>query len=137
MTAYLYTLSAIERQKLVADKTASFVATTGKNADDFLAFAVQVILKRLEKNAKSYVQYGVYWSSLKEVLMKYSDKFKSPAQQSVIDIYRGDDDLQTVILADDFRTMYMATQLQGTNRFMITTDGDMLSVFDEEMEFFK
>lgn len=107
-----------------------------QGADDFKAFAVQVVLDRLAKGGKiRYRDYGPYWWALKDVLRRHGQDFGPQSDPIVMAEYQGEADSLTLTMADSFRTDYLKTQAVGTNRFMLDGEtGEWWTLFDPDME---
>ena len=102
---------------------------------NFEAFAAGVIHRRLEKDPARYLDYGMYWPSLKEVLRKHGFDFGAPVYPLLKEAYRGATDLQTIVMADEFRKDYLANQFVGTRVFLLNKDtGEDFILIDDDME---
>ncbi|ENV00350.1 hypothetical protein [Acinetobacter variabilis] len=130
-TEHLFNKAYID--EVAANAAASLKANRGFS--NFEGFAAGVIQRRLEKDPARYLDYGVYWPALKEVLRKHDFDCGSPVYPLLAEVYRGDTDLQTIVMADEFRKDYLATQFVGTRMFLLNRDtGEEVALIDDEME---
>lgn len=115
--------------------TAAASLKANRGFSDFEAFAAGVIQRRLDKDPARYLDYGMYWPALKEVLRKHGHDFGAPVYPLLSEVYRGDTDLQTIVMADEFRKDYLATQFVGTRVFLLNRDtGEEVTMIDDDME---
>ncbi|MBK5645931.1 hypothetical protein [Acinetobacter proteolyticus] len=130
-TEYLFDKTYING--VAATAAASLKANRGFS--NFEAFAAGVINRRLEKNPERYLDYGPYWPALKKVLKKHDFDFGSPVFSEVAEAYKGDTDLQTIVMADEFRKDYLATQFVGTRVFLLNKNSaEEFQLIDDDME---
>ena len=130
-TQYIFDADAI--QEVAVQSAASLKANRGFS--DFEAFAVGVIKKRLDKDPMRYRDYGMYWAALKEVLRKHGFDYGSQVYPMVGEFYRGKNDTQTVVMADEFRKFYLANWAVGTNQFVLDEDSpEFIILIDDDME---
>lgn len=120
-------------RELTKERAANLKANRGLS--DFLGFALHVIAQRLEKDPLRYRDYGPYWPALKRVLANHGRDYGLQDWPVMAATYSGDSDLETVVMADEFRTWYMAHQIIGTNQFMLDGEsGETWTLEDDDME---
>ena len=130
-TEYLFDKELIE--EAVRERAAALKANKGFS--DFAGFALGVIERRLAKDPLRYRDYGPYWPALKDVLRQSGRDYGAGDDPLVRDFYRGDTTEQTIVMADEFRTLYLATQAVGTNQFVLDGEaGEAWELFDADME---
>lgn len=130
-TEYLFDKAYIDG--VAAHAAASLKANRGFS--NLEAFAAGVIQRRLEAAPSRYLDYGPYWPALKEVLRKHGYDFGGPVYPLITEVYRGETDLQTVVMADEFRKDYLASQFIGTRVFLLNSDtGEELLLIDDDLE---
>jgi hypothetical protein len=116
---------------LVADKKAALKANKGMS--DLLGYGLGVVSRRLAKDPQRYLDYGPWWPALKAVLnandYRYGDDFDSVLAAE----YRGRNDLETMVLADQFRTEWLETAQVGTSNFRLSEDGPDYILHDADM----
>lgn len=118
---------------LVAEKAANLKANRGFS--DLLGFGLSVIIQRLKKDPRRYLDYGPYWPALKDVLRRAGYDFGSESVPMVAAEYKGSADVETLIMADEFRSMNLAKSMLYTNQFMLDgEDGQAWTLFDADME---
>jgi len=72
---------------------------------DIVPAMIKAIMRRFNQHGlKRYTDYGVYWYALKDVLSKYGHNFGDTTDSEIKYWYRGSNDIETVIMADMFRT---------------------------------
>jgi len=131
-TEYKYSKDTIV--KLIEKLKAGMVAR-GKEPD-LLASGLHAIKFRLDQDKRSYRDYGPWWWSLKDVMNRNGHYLGSMSHPIIAREYRFDDDLQTLIAADKFRTAYQKKNIIYTNQFLLDADSpDFYTLFDEDMEF--
>jgi len=87
------------------------------------------------KKPDNYIRFGVYWWELKRILIEHG-MFNSemPEKDEVVrSIYSGSNDLNSIILAYEFKTIYDKTFFQGVKEFIINDDGDKYLLHDDDM----
>ena len=128
---YLLIESAVEGVAVTA--AANLKANRGFS--NFESFAVSVIARRLEKDPLRYRDYGMYWPALKEVMRKHDFDSGEPVYPMLRELYKGKNDLLTVVSADEFRKFYLATWAVGTNQFVLDSDNpEIFIIVDDAME---
>lgn len=119
--------------EVAANAAASLKAN--RSFSNLEGFAAGVIQRRLAKDPARYLDYGVYWPALKAVLHKHGFDFGAPVYPQLCAVYCGDNDLQTIIMADEFRNDYLATQFVGTRTFLVDKEtGEEIILIDDDME---
>ena len=89
-----------------------------------------VIQERLALDARSYLDYGPYWPALRQVLGMDGELDAAVAQ-----VYCGGNAIETMLMADDFRTMNLGSNPRYTGQFMLDGEnGIYWTLFDQEME---
>jgi hypothetical protein len=119
----------------VATIKANIAQRTG-NADNALPVAVASVIKRFELRGKQrYTDYGPYWWALKAVLRCNGHDFGAEDNEVLVAEYCGANDFETVIMADMFRDVNLATNFVGTKEFMLDgSSGEAYFLFDPDME---
>jgi len=130
-THYRYSNDEIET--LLKIKRANVLKNTGRK--DWGEFMAQVMAWRLSYNPLRYKDYGPYWWAIKPILRQYGYAVGEQTDNSVIkEIYCGEHDEATLLMAELFREDYLQTQFVGTNLFMLDNEGEYWELFDEDME---
>jgi hypothetical protein len=130
-TEYLFDADAI--RELAAERAANLRANRGLS--DLLGFGLSVVRQRLAKDSRRYRDYGPYWWALKDVLRRNGLDLGAQSDPLMMQTYRGASDVETLVMADEFRTMYLGTFILGTNQFYLDADeSDPWTVFDSDME---
>ncbi|SET44390.1 hypothetical protein SAMN05216326_12731 [Nitrosomonas marina] len=118
---------------LVEEKKANLITNRGIN--NLLAFGLGVVADRLRNDRSRYRDYGPYWWALKELMNANGYSMGDQSDPIVSDSYRGGTDEETLIMADEFRTMNLGQNVIGTNKFMLDGDsGEFWELFDPDME---
>lgn len=123
--------AAVIRQ-MARDKTQSLQANRGTS--DLLGFGCGIIVQRLTKDPRRYLDYGPYWWALKAVLRRKGSDYGDQSDPIIEAEYRGGTDTETLIAADYFRDMYLKTYFIGTDRYNLDSSGEWYIVFDADME---
>lgn len=119
---------------LVAERSANLRANRGFS--NLLAFGLGVVAERLSKDARRYRDYGPYWPALKEVMNANGYNLGSQSDPLISRAYRGETDEETLIMADEFRTMYLKSNIVYANQFMLDAgSGEFWTLYDSDMEF--
>lgn len=106
-----------------------------RGLSDLLGFGLGVVNGRLKKDRLRYRDYGPYWPALKQLLRDNGYDYGAQSDPLVAVEYRGETPEETLIMADEFRTQYLATQFVYANRFMLDADsGEFWSLYDADME---
>ncbi|MEN6630035.1 MAG: hypothetical protein ABFC42_10345 [Sulfuricella sp.] len=118
---------------LVAERSANLRANRGFS--NLLAFGLGVVAERLSKDARRYRDYGPYWPALKEVMNANGYNLGSQSDPLISRAYRGETDEETLIMADEFRTMYLKSNIVYANQFMLDAgSGEFWTLYDSDME---
>lgn len=119
----------------IQQKVAELSATLdgGENIDAFVAQAAGVIYNRLKDNIQHYRQYGVYWWALKDVLRRQDYNMGDETNADIERQYKGDNDAQTLVMADTFYLKESATHSIDNMDWTIDKEKDY-RLFDEDME---
>lgn len=106
-----------------------------KGETDLEGYAVGVISRRLKSNFMRYRDYGMYWPALKEVMRKHGYDYGEPYLPELAAVYCGADDLQTVVMSDEFRNYYLENFIIGSHEYTLDPDSfDMVSIIDTDIE---
>lgn len=116
---------------LVAQRQAALKENRGLS--DLLGFGLGVASRRLAKDPGRYLDYGPYWWALKSVLNANGYSYGQESDPGLVEAYRGASDVQTLIMADQFRTEFLAENQVGTCKFRLDADGDEYILFDSDM----
>jgi hypothetical protein len=116
---------------LVAEKQAAL--KVNKGLSDLLGYGLGVIERRLKKDPARYLDYGPYWWALKDVLSRAGREYGPESDTQLVRAYRGQSDLQTMVMADQFRTEFLAQNMVGTSKFQLSTEGGDYILFDMDM----
>lgn len=116
---------------LVAQRQAALKENRGLS--DLLGFGLGVASRRLAKDPGRYLDYGPYWWALKSVLNANGYSYGKESDPGLVEAYRGASDVQTLIMADQFRTEFLAENQVGTCKFRLDADGDEYILFDSDM----
>lgn len=131
-TNYLFEPEDIN--ETIAEVTAN-LKNINIDAKDVEKYAIDVIHRRLNKDPMRYRDYGMYWGALKEVLRKHGYDFGLPVFPFISDTYKGKTDIETVVMADTFRTFYLSHYAIGTNAFVLNDlEPQIFTFIDEDME---
>lgn len=129
-TELKFDLSKIDA--LVAEKKAGLKANKGLS--DLLGFGLGVVSRRLAKDPSRYLDYGPWWWSLKAALNANGYHYGEEFDSVVAAEYRGRTDVETLVLADQFRTEWLESAQVGTVNFRLSEEGDDYILFDVDME---
>lgn len=118
---------------LVAERAAGLRANRGFS--NLLGFGLGVVADRLQKDPRRYRDYGPWWPALKEVMNRNGYGLGDQSDPLIARAYRFDEDVETLIAADEFRTAYLQTFVIYSNEFMLDGDtGDFWTLYDADME---
>lgn len=102
---------------------------------NLLAFGLGVVAERLGNDRLRYRDYGPYWWALKDVMNSNGYRYGDQSDPLIKDVYRGDTDIETLIMADEFRSGYLKSQMINSNQFMLDSEGgEFWTLFDIDME---
>ena len=96
-----------DRQAIAArteELTEELRINQGENAD-LLEFGLRIIADRVNKDPRSYLDYGPYWWSLKKLLMARNLAAGLAMNNQIAEEYRGETDVETLVMADTFRDL--------------------------------
>jgi hypothetical protein len=131
LTEHLFNKEEIEA--LVQQKASALKENRGFS--DFPGFALGVIERRLARDPLRYRDYGPYWWAVKALLIDSDRALGERDDPLVRETYQGDSPAETIVMADEFRTLYLATQAVGTNQFILDGDsGAIYTLEDSDME---
>lgn len=120
-------------KELTDEKADNLKANRGLS--DLLGFGLSVVAGRLAKDRLRYRDYGPYWWALKDLMNANGYDLGSETDEVVKAIYRGDRDVDTLIMADEFRELYLQTWVLYTNQFDLDSEsGEMWTLYDRDME---
>lgn len=117
---------------LVDSKKASLKANKG--VSDLLGFGLAVISRRLTKDPLRYRDYGPYHWALKAVLNANGYNYGEESDSIVAAQYCGKNDLETMVMADQFRTEWLESTQVGTVNFRLSEEGEDYILHDADME---
>lgn len=121
-------IAALAQQKASALKE-------NRGFSDFPGFALGVIERRLAKDPLRYRDYGPYWWAVKALLIDNDRAMGERDDPLVRETYQGASAAETIVMADEFRTRYLATQAVGTNQFILDGEtGATYTLEDADME---
>lgn len=130
-TEYLFDKELIK--EAARERAAALKANKGFS--DFPGFALGVFERRLAKDPLRYRDYGPYWPALKDALNQSGRAYGQADDPLIRQAYSGETLAETLVMADEFRTLYLATQAVGTNQFALNADsGDIWTLYDPDME---
>jgi len=103
--------------------------------DDLLASALKAMKFRLENDRCRYRDYGPWWWSVKDVMNRNGYNLGQQSDPLIARAYRFDEDVHTLIAADEFRTAYLKTHIVYTNQFLLDAgSAEFWTLYDEDME---
>lgn len=118
---------------LVAERSANLRANRGFS--NLLAFGLGVVADRLRVDPPRYRDYGPWWISLKDVMNRNGYHLGDQSDPLIAKEYRGETDVETLIAADEFRTMYLKSNIVYANQFMLDAgSGEFWTLYDSDME---
>lgn len=118
---------------LVQERAKALKANRGLS--DLQGFALNVIAGRLEKDPRRYRDYGPYWPALKAELAASGRDYGPQDWPLLRAAYRGDTPLDTIVMADEFRSWYLANLFVGSNRFLLDREeGEEWVLEDDDLE---
>ncbi|MDO5653126.1 MAG: hypothetical protein Q4G39_03375 [Brachymonas sp.] len=120
-------------KELVAERAANLRANRGFS--NLLGFGLGVVADRLQKDRRRYRDYGPWWPALKEVMNRNGYTLGNQSDPLIASAYRFDEDVETMIAADEFRTAYLKSNIVYTNEFILDGEtGENWVLYDEDME---
>lgn len=130
-TEYLFDKEAI--REMVDERKKSLAANRGLS--DLLSFGLSVVAERLNKDKRRYLDYGPYWFALKELMNANGYSLGNQSDPIVKAVYHGEYAIETLVMADEFRTEYLRTNILYNNQFMLDGEsGEFWILFDSDME---
>nr|WP_319566296.1 hypothetical protein [uncultured Rhodoferax sp.] len=117
---------------LVDSKKAALKANKG--VSDLLGFGLAVISRRLAKDPLRYRDYGPYWPALKAVLNAGGYSYGEESDSVLAAEYTGRSGIETMVMADQFRTEWLESAQVGTSNFRLSEEGDDYILHDADME---
>lgn len=129
-TEYLFDKELIK--EAARERAAALKANKGFS--DFPGFALGVFERRLAKDPLRYRDYGPYWWELKEQLRIAGKDYGSRDDALVRATYRGETAAESLVMADEFRALYLSTQAVGTAQFSLDDSGAIYVLEDADME---
>lgn len=129
-TEYLFDKELIK--EAARERAAALKANKGFS--DFPGFALGVFERRLAKDPLRYRDYGPYWWELKEQLRMAGKDYGARDDALVRATYRGETTAESLVMADEFRTLYLSTQAVGTAQFSLDDSGAIYVLEDADME---
>ncbi|WP_410472092.1 hypothetical protein ACGTJS_10945 [Faucicola mancuniensis] len=135
-----YTFNKQQLALMTEQKKASYEQNPHQNMT-FEQFACYAIAANIKTKPIRYRSYGMYWWTLKQVLIKHGYDFgianfgkNDSFDKELAKVYSGATDEQTIVGADAFWHEMAQTTIQGNNEFLLDTDGNTFVLYDEEME---
>jgi len=104
---------------------------------DILPVMLDSIMKRFAaKGIKRYTDYGPYWWALKDVLKKHGHELGDSTDEDLAYWYRGDSDVETIVMADMFRDYCLETYPIGKRDFLLDVNkpSDINNILDDDIE---
>ena len=119
-------------QALVAERAAALRKNRGFS--NLLGFGLSVVAERLHKDRQRYRDYGPWWPALKDILNRNGYALGEQSDPLIASQYRFDEDVETLIAADEFRSHYLKTQFIYSNQFSLDESGTFWTLYDADME---
>lgn len=92
---------------------------------DFVQNAVRIYKDRLSKDVFRYRDYGPYWPALKNILIDHGvTRYGGAVYPDIAAEYRGENDAETIMMAEEFREWYLESCFIGFNRYQLTDSVD-------------
>lgn len=124
-----------EQLKERLDELVSELRANKGNDVDFIKFACGVIDRRLKKDPKRYLDYGVYWWALKDVLKQNGFDYGDERNELYSREYDGyGSQALTIVAAEQFSEEYLANNVIYTSRFILDESGEWYTIFDNDLE---
>jgi len=131
-TEYLFPKEWVSEE--IAAKQASIKANLGESAD-LLRNGLNVIAGRLKKDPMRYRDYGPYWWAIKALLRGAGVSYGSSDNPIMRETYKGALPIETLVIAEAFREMYLATFLKYSNQFILDAEsGEIVEITDGDMD---
>ena len=94
-----------------------------------------VVADRLNKDPRRYRDYGPWWPALKIVMNRNGYSLGDQSDPLIARAYSFDEDVETLIAADEFRTTYLKTFIIYSNQFVLdSSSGEFWALYDSDME---
>lgn len=106
-----------------------------RGTEDFLGFGLSVVSRRLTQDRKRYLDYGPYWWALKDLMCQSGYSLGDMRDPVIASHYRGTTAEETMIAADAYREIYLATYFLGTCDFHLSEGEPAYVLSDPDMEF--
>ncbi len=106
---------------LVTERRTALKANTGLS--DLAGYALGVVWRRIRREPARYRDYGPYWWAVKALLRGAGYPVDANTDPVIEAAYRGRSAAETVVMADEFRSQYLASQAVGTGVFLLSSDG--------------
>lgn len=105
---------------------AELLVAVRERGQDPLPLFVSSFAKRLAADRRRYRDYGPYWWALKDVMNRNGHALGDQSDPLVMVQYAGQDDLQTLWMANEFRERYFigGTMAVYNERFALGVDGE-------------
>ena len=128
----MHQFNPAEIAAIVTERSAALKANRG--VSDLAGYGLGVVWRRLQREPDRYRDYGPYWWALKSLLRVAGYPVDDNTDPVIEAAYRGRTAAETVVMADEFRAQYLATQAVGTSVFDLSTDGVAYVLEDGGME---
>lgn len=120
-------------KEVARQRAANLMANKG--VSDFEGYALGVFERRIAKERARYLDYGPYWLALKAALNEAGRNYGEWTDPQILAAYQGDTLAETLVMADEFRSHYLATYPVGTRQLMLDGEsGDTWTLLDPDME---
>ena len=101
-----------------------------KGKSPLLAMA-EIISRFISSDENNYLRLGFYWWAVKDVLYRLDLIQENNKEEGVRGVYSGGNDIETLLLAYEFKAMYDKTYLKGNAEFPLG-GGLIYVLFDED-----
>ncbi len=128
----LHQFDPAEIAALVTERAAALKANRGFS--DLAGYALGVVWRRLRREPARYRDYGPYWWAVKSLLRGAGYPVDANTDPIIEAAYAGATPAATVVMADEFRSQYLARQAVGTATFNLSTDGIPYVLEDAAMD---
>lgn len=81
---------------------------------------LSIVTKRLFENPKAYFNYGPYWPAVKAILLKEKRLTGRAIEPVIARLYKGEDDLETLVMAELFRTALLSRNPLGETSWCLS-----------------
>lgn len=116
-----------------AHSNAMLTKNTKGSYTDCGEYGAKIIAERLEEYPDCYMEFGVYWFAVKDVLNRHGYYYGDTDDEEMRLEYQGKTDAHTLVAAERFKDMYRKTYFIGTTRFTLEEDGREWVLNDPEM----